>query len=707
MPRRRSSPLSRATVQSGFSGDGGPATSARVNRPTDVAIHPSGHLIISDTYNARLRRVNATTGVITTIAGNGSCSSVNDGGLAVNASVCYPSGLSVSAAGDIFMGMFGRVRRIDGATAVITTVVGDGTGGGGGDGGPATSAHVGYVADVALDKSANLYLTDNSRNRTRRVDQIHQHNSDGRRRRDVTVDPRRRRRRCTPSASWSIRAVTSSLAIPARTASGVSTRSPASSRRSSATGRAGSRGTEGPRPAALLCNPQGLAFDAAGNLYIADVGNGRVRRVGAATGVITTVAGNGGTQSSGDGGPATSAGVVPQALAIGAAGYLYIADTSNHRIRGVDAGTGVIVTVAGNGTAGYAGDGGPATSASLASPRSVALDAGGNLYIADYDNYRVRKVDAVTGLITTVAGDGTYNWSDDGVPATGAGIGLTPSVAIDSGGHLLLGDGFSRVRRVDAGTGLISTVAGTGDWGFSGDGGPATAAQLTDVVAMSFSGTDVYFADASNYRVRRLGSSGVGPTSWTVPAAGGTTDVTVGRAGLTAWTAESQDDWLTVSVAGGTGSGTVTLTAEVNAGTTVRTGSVRSRDRSWPSRRCRICAKVAVDRTALAFGAVRAGSSFASQTGAQVIGLTERGALSVPWTVIIAEGVDVLVEKPLTADIAEARELVEAAAKQRVILQVGHLERFNPAIRRSRGSLRIPSSSSAIAWRRLSSVART
>lgn len=196
-----------------------------------------------------------------------------------------------------------------------------------------------------------------------------------------------------------------------------------------------------------------------------------------ANGYIYTYAGDGVPGYSGDGGPATSAGLFqPSDAALDAAGNIYIADTYNNRIRKVEAATGMIATIAGNGTQGYSGDGGPATSAEFCLPSGIVLDAAGNLYIADWCNNRIRKVDALTGIITTFAGGGV---GGDGGPATNAGIEAPFSPALDSSGNLYFGDlGNDRVRKVDAATGIITTVAGDGIFSYSGDGGPATSAEL-------------------------------------------------------------------------------------------------------------------------------------------------------------------------------------------------------------------------------------
>jgi sugar lactone lactonase YvrE len=282
------------------------------------------------------------------------------------------------------------------------------------------------------------------------------------------------------------------------------------------TGVFGFNGDGIPATSARLANPLGVAVDSAGNLIIADTLNHRTRRVDAATGIITTVAGNGLSGFNGDGGPATSARLnVPIAVGVDSAGNLFIADVFNRRIRRVDAATGIITTVAGNGTRGFSGDGGPATSARVGSPFGVAVDNTGNLFIGDTSGHRIRKVvpgadGQITGandeIITTVAGTGSNGFSGDGGPATSARLNSPFGVAVDSAGSLFIADLFNeRIRRVDAITGVITTVAGTGVAGFSGDGGPATRARLNGApgVAVDSAG-NLFIADLFNKRIRRV-----------------------------------------------------------------------------------------------------------------------------------------------------------------------------------------------------------
>jgi uncharacterized protein (TIGR03437 family) len=271
----------------------------------------------------------------------------------------------------------------------------------------------------------------------------------------------------------------------------------------------GFSGDDGPAISAQLGAETAVATDAAGNLYIADTLNQRIRRV-TPSGTITTVAGNGTMSFSGDGGPATLAGMQdPSGVAVDAAGNLYIAAEGNFRIRRVTP-EGTITTVAGNGISGFSGDGGPAISAELANPNGVAVDAAGNLYIADQvGSYRIRRV-TPAGTITTVAGNGKYGFSGDGGPATQAALGVSTGIAVDRVGNLYIADEDNyRIRRVTP-AGTITTVAGNGKYGFSGDGGPATAAPLGSPSGVAVDGAgNLYIADRLNYRVRRVTPEGI------------------------------------------------------------------------------------------------------------------------------------------------------------------------------------------------------
>jgi DNA-binding beta-propeller fold protein YncE len=277
------------------------------------------------------------------------------------------------------------------------------------------------------------------------------------------------------------------------------------------TGIAGFAGDGGPAERARLNGPFDVGFDAAGNLYFSDTFNHRVRRIDARTGVITTCAGNGEPGYSGDGGPALRARLnEPYGIALDKAGNLYIADRHNHCVRRVDA-AGHITTFAGDGTAGFGGDGGPAAAARMVEPNGLALDpACTRLFIADVGDHRVRVVDLATGMIATFAGTGAAVHSGDGGPAVAAGIhgARAVKVAADGAVYILERQG-STLRRVDPHTGTITTIAGTGMRGYAGDGGPALAA-LFDApkeFALDRDGNPLV-VDTENHAIRRIDLAG-------------------------------------------------------------------------------------------------------------------------------------------------------------------------------------------------------
>ncbi len=319
----------------------------------------------------------------------------------------------------------------------------------------------------------------------------------------------------------------------------------------------GFSGDNGPATAAQLDSPQGLALSST-TLYIADTHNHRIRAVNLATNIIITIVGT--TPGfSGDNAPANAAQLnLPTAIALDTTGNLYIADTANHRIRRINAMTGIITTIAGNGTQGFSGDSGPATAASIDSPTGLAVDSLNNLYLADTHNHRIRKIATTTGLITTIAGTGSLGQSGDAALATNAQLALPHGLTIDPQGNLYLADTANhRIRRIDATTGLITTIAGTGTQGYSGDTGPATAANLDSPRSATFSPTQLTIADTNNERVRQLTSS---QTITTIAGLGNTTPGT-----------------LTLTAPSVIAYGTGQLTATLNTSTTA-TGSINFLD---------------------------------------------------------------------------------------------------------------------------------
>ncbi len=271
-------------------------------------------------------------------------------------------------------------------------------------------------------------------------------------------------------------------------------------------------GDGGQATSAELYYPQGVCVDDSGNVYIAD-NNNAVRKVDHVTGIITTVAGTGVGGISPDGGQATASPIIqPLAVAVDDSGNIYFSETANNKIRMVVKKTGVLTTVAGSGNYGYNGDGGQATAAEIFYPYGLAVDAAHNIYFADEDNYRIRKVTHSTGIITTLAGNGTMGYNNDGIQATAAELNYPTGVALDATGNVYISDyGNQRVRMVDISSGLISTFAGNGTPGSSGDGTQATTAELNYPAGVAFDGSgDLFIADEHNQKVREIdGITGV------------------------------------------------------------------------------------------------------------------------------------------------------------------------------------------------------
>ena len=269
----------------------------------------------------------------------------------------------------------------------------------------------------------------------------------------------------------------------------------------------GHSGDGGPATAAELANPPGVAVDASGNVFIADQFNNEIRKVDYSTGIITTVAGNLTSGYNGDGIQATAAQLnYPAGVVMDASGNLFIADEGNNRVRMVDHSTGLISTVAGTGTPGFNSDGIQATASELWYPLSVALDASGNIFIADNFNNRIRKVDHSTGLISTLSGDGTAAYNGDGIPATSAEVNEPSGVTTDTYGNVFIADyANQRIRKIDYSTGFISTVAGTGVLGYNGDGIQATAAELAYPYNMAIDGQGtIFIADYDGEAIRKV-----------------------------------------------------------------------------------------------------------------------------------------------------------------------------------------------------------
>jgi sugar lactone lactonase YvrE len=540
----------------GWSGDGGPATLAELGSPGQTALDSAGNLYIADTYNQVIRKVASGTKAITTVAGNGTPGYSGDHGAATSAQLSFPSSVTVDSKGNLYIADYNNsvIRKVSASSGVITTIAGNGTSGYSGDNGAATSAELSYPTSLAIDGAGNLLIADTYNDKIRKV----------------------------------------------AVGTGVITTI-------AGTGQFGNTGDNGPATSADLESPEGIAVDGSGNFYFSCVYAQVVRKVTAATGVITTVAGTGSTYYqggySGDGGPATRATLnYPSSVAVDNSGNLYIADTNNSAIRKVTGSTGIITTAAGNGSVcnPLSGDGGPAASAGLCYPNGVTVGSAGDVYISDSSSFRIREVtvgaaptkktatptfsiatgtyatpqtvtitDATPGAlvyvsfgstapstispgyngpinvtgtetinaiavapgylasaaasatytitmppsatISTVAGNGVYGSSGASAQGTSASIGYPSSVATDKAGNLYFTDlGNNMVWKVSASSGDISAFAGNGTVGYGGNGGPATAAQLDQPLGIAVDGSgNVFIADSNNDVVRVSASTGV------------------------------------------------------------------------------------------------------------------------------------------------------------------------------------------------------
>ncbi|MFQ5672146.1 MAG: hypothetical protein ACE5G9_03550 [Nitrospinales bacterium] len=501
---------------SGFTGDGGPALQAKLKLPAGLTFDRKGNLYIADRDNHRIRKVD-TSGIITTVAGNGTPGFSGDGGPAIQASLNLPAGVAVDDRGRIFIAdrSNDRIRMVD-EKGIIHTYAGTGIAEYGGDGGPATKAHLRKPFGLALDKKQNLYIADRGNNRIRKVD-----------------------------ASGIITSVAGD-------------------------GSFFFIGDNGPAYRASLAGPTGVVVDEAGNIYVADRNNNRIRMIDA-NGLIRTVAGTGQQDYNGDGELARETNFyLPFAVALDNEGKLLVVDRSHYIIRRVNPQTGEVSTIAGNGLKKFRGDGGPATGASLNFPHGIVLDSKDNVYFSDKSNSRIRKI-TPDGIIDTVAGNGTRGTSGDGGPAMEAALfgptslainskdeiffisqsgrtsvirkigtdgiithflgttekkflkavhftqPLTQStqfqfsdIAFDSQDNLYIADRVNhQIRKVD-GEGNITTIAGTGEADFYGDGGPALKAAFYDPQALTVDKDgNIYIASAGSNRVRKIDTRGI------------------------------------------------------------------------------------------------------------------------------------------------------------------------------------------------------
>src|SRR5271165_200484 len=454
-----------------FPGNGLPAVNAPLGGPLglDIAIDQAGNLYIADAVNEEVMRV-GLDGILTVIAGNGIGGYSGDGGPAVSAGLSVPTSVAVDAAGNVYIGGTGypgqhggTIRKVT-PDGIITTIAGDySLEGFGGDEGPAKQALLSAVYGLALDAAGDIFVADYYNNRIRKI------TTDG---------------------------IIHTIA-----------------------GGGASRQDGVPATSAILNSPTRLALDSAGNLYITDLGDllvpsdNLVRKVDT-RGIITTAAGGGNSVM--DGVPATQAVVWPEAIALDSAGNLYIADAHSVAIRTVNA-QGIISTIAGSGAQGFAGDGGPALQAKFLFSvyPALAVDSAGAVLFADNGNSRVRKI-AANGQINTVAGNGLFHFSGNNGPAISATLDIPSGIVGDSAGNLYFAEQvMNRIRRI-APDGTISVFAGTGARGYSGDGDPATSADLAfpAYVAIAPNSSIVpagslVFSDNVNCVVRAIDPNGI------------------------------------------------------------------------------------------------------------------------------------------------------------------------------------------------------
>jgi sugar lactone lactonase YvrE len=437
-------------------GDGKKATEVVLTLVDGVVVDSAGNLFISHRSKNRIRKVNKD-GIITTIAGNGTAGFGGDNGPALKASFNFPAGLCLDQTGNLYVADRNnhRVRRID-TSGIVTTVAGVGVPDMGGDGGPATEAYLNYPSDLVCDGKGNLYISDRSNNRIRKVD------------------------------SKGVISTIAGMGLPEF------------------------GGDFGPATGAFLKYPFGIDLDAKGNLYIADRGNNRIRKVDT-QGIITTVAGDGTHFFSGDYGPATRASLAyPTDVVVDDRGNLYIADRNNNRVRKVDP-LGIMTTVMGVGKYEYNGDNEIASETTLHLPFALALSPDGKLIIVDRNHFRVRSMDLKSHAIATLAGNGDFWFRGDGGPGVGATLDSPSGMAVDSKGHVIFSDKMhNRLRLIDE-KGFIFTLAGTGDQGNEGDGGPAPEASLFLPGAVAIGPKDnIYFVSpqGSSKFVRKIDPQG-------------------------------------------------------------------------------------------------------------------------------------------------------------------------------------------------------
>ena len=486
----------------GSGGDGGVASAGQLSGPQDVAVDSSGNIFIADAGNGEIREITASTGNISTYAGAGT-TTPGDGGQATDAVLVSPNGVAVDSSGNVYISesVPGEIRQV--TKGVINVFAGTGTPGFAGDGSTATKAQLWNPLGMAVDSSGNIYVADQSNQRIRKISSGNITTVAGNGLANFGGDG-------GPALSAQINApsgiaVDSIGSIYFADSGNHRVRKigiDGSITTIAGDGSAGSSGDGGQGAVAQLMQPAGVAVDASGNVYVADAQDNRIRRIGP-DGTISTFAGTGTGGYSGDSGPASKATLYsPFALALDTVGNLYFSDFTTCRIRriGLD---GTITTVAGNGIGDFQGDGGQATKASLNGPEGLAIDAAGNIYVADTGNNVIREI-TPDGNINTVVGVGIPGHDGDGGPALQALLAAPTSVAVDAAGNIYIADSGTRIRVVTK-DGVINTVAGTGIPGYSGDGGAALNAQLNSPTAIALDQAGrLYITDTVNNAIRQL-----------------------------------------------------------------------------------------------------------------------------------------------------------------------------------------------------------
>jgi uncharacterized protein (TIGR03437 family) len=563
------------TGTAGFRGDGGAATAALLSNPMGLAVDTAGNLYIVDFFNQRIREVAAATGIITTVAGGSTCGNCYTGS-ATAVSLSVNGGLAVDSSGSLYISNGYNVSKV--SNGILSILAGTANRSGfSGDGGPAAAALLGSPEAIALDAAGNLYIADENNFRIREI------------------------------SMGMISTIVGSDLV----------------------------GDNGPATQAQLFSTGFIALDSAYNLYIGDSVMAAVRKVSAANGAITTFATKFGevdgivVDSTGNvyvadstadeiwkfsngsrsvfagvdrlgytpGQPAANAEMWgPFGLAMDSAGNFYLSDTTQATGSAADLdnprpnasyidkiSNGIFDTIGGNGPGGYNGDGQSGLNTAFNSPAGVAVDKAGNVFISDTANYRIREI-SLSGIVATVAGSGVQGYGGDGGPAVEAKLNLVRSgypfvtipsgVAVDQAGNIYFADTLNyRVRKVTASTGIITTIAGTGTSGYSGDYGPATSAQLTYPLGIAVDAAGKVFV-ADGLRVRVLTPStatgctySVSSKSFSPSTSGGNLTVNVQTTAYCSWAVSGLPSWMAISGgANGTGPGSATISVAANVG---------------------------------------------------------------------------------------------------------------------------------------------